>query len=179
MMDVPSGSEDDEPIRIVEMETESGNEDQLFSRDLCKQKRMCALRKAGVLTCLRFFYQASCYNTVTSLGRTQMVRAKSHTNGRLDESARRLEEAMTNMLQTQVALSQTQAETLADIAATQRDLANLRRSSDERFAQIMSTLNDHSRILAELVHFMHALPEAVRDKMGFRVPETPAGKPPA
>lgn len=68
----------------------------------------------------------------------------------------------------QPTLIQTQASLVAQMADFQRDSAEFRRrteewqrSADERFARIEAILLEHSRIL-------HALPDAVRAKIGFK-----------
>jgi hypothetical protein len=110
-----------------------------------------------------------------------MARAKSQSNGKLDE-------AMTALAHAQATLVQTQASFLAQMADLGRESAETRRRSDEdaaemrrraderfakidewqrradeRFARIEAILLDHSRIL-------HALPDAIRDKIGFKAP---------
>jgi hypothetical protein len=101
-----------------------------------------------------------------------MARAKAQANGN-----GRLEEAMTNLLQSQALLVQTQAEFVAQKATTDREVAELRRemaeldrASARRFARIEAILMEHSRTL-------QALPEAIREKIGFKPPEPkrPAG----
>ncbi len=86
-----------------------------------------------------------------------MARAKAQRNGRL-------EEAMASMLQNQAILVQTRAAFVAQVARTDREMAELKRTTDERFARIEAILMEHSRIL-------RALPEAIREKIGFKVPE--------
>ena len=43
-------------------------------------------------------------------------------------------------------------------------------NDDERFARIEAILLDHSRILADHTAILQALPEAVRERMGFKMP---------
>jgi hypothetical protein len=102
------------------------------------------------------------------------ARSGSNGNGKLDK----LDEAMTSLIQAQAHLVQIQAATQAQIAqsnaqiaATNADIAESRRQQTkyerlaaERFARIESILLEHSRIL-------QALPEAVREKIGFRPPQ--------
>ena len=75
------------------------------------------------------------------------------TNGRVD----RLEDALSTLIQNQASF-------LARMVKSDR-------ISSERFARIESILLDHSHILAEHSRLLHALPEAVRDKIGFKPPQ--------
>jgi siderophore synthetase component len=102
-----------------------------------------------------------------------MARSKGAGNGKLDK----LDEALRALVQAQATLVQSQAAAHAQIAEAQRQIAETqrqnvegqRRSAEfeqmcvERFARIEAILLEHSRIL-------HALPDAVRDKIGFRSP---------
>jgi hypothetical protein len=88
-----------------------------------------------------------------------MARAKSSGNGQL-------EQALATLINTQ-----------ASFLAQMRDMD---RVTSERFARIEAILGDHSRILAdhsrilaEIVRMMQALPEVVREKIGFKSPEKP------
>jgi hypothetical protein len=83
-----------------------------------------------------------------------MARAKYQRNGRL-------EDALTNLIQSQAILSQNQASQLARIA-------EMDRINSERFARIEAILLQHSQILAELSRAMQQLPEAVREEIGFK-----------
>jgi predicted nucleic acid-binding Zn-ribbon protein len=80
----------------------------------------------------------------------------------------RLEEAMSLLIQSQAALAQQQTAFLARLADTDREVAELRKQTDERFARIKTILLEHSRILSELMRMMEALPEAIREKFGFK-----------
>jgi hypothetical protein len=74
-----------------------------------------------------------------------------------------------NRLEEAVALlMQNQATFLARLSETDKELANLRRQTDERFARIETILLEHSRILLEVMRMLEALPEAVRQKIGFK-----------
>jgi hypothetical protein len=88
-----------------------------------------------------------------------MARKNESRNGRL-------EEAMATLLQNQAAF-------LARISAMDQRYSEMdqrysemERINSERFARIEAILLEHSRIL-------QALPEAIRQKIGFRVPEKP------
>ncbi len=94
-----------------------------------------------------------------------MARARNQKNGRL-------EEAMVMLIQNQASFVQNQTSFLARMAQTDKEIADLRRrdaelrqETAERFRRIEAILLEHSRIL-------QALPDAIRDKIGFK-PETP------
>jgi hypothetical protein len=93
-----------------------------------------------------------------------MARTKGQSNGRL-------EEAMANLLQTQALFVQNQAAFLAR-------MSEMERINSERFARIEALLNEHtriliehSRILSEHTRILQALPEAIREKIGFKPPD--------
>jgi hypothetical protein len=92
-----------------------------------------------------------------------MARVKDQGNGRL-------EEAMANLLQSQAILVQNQAAFLARaaemdqrFAESQRDWVESQRNIKEQFSRIEAILLEHNRIL-------QALPDAIRDKIGFKAP---------
>lgn len=89
-----------------------------------------------------------------------MARAKNSGNGRLEEAV--------------AVLIQNQASFLARVS-------EMDRISAERFGRIEAVLTEHSRILAEhsrilaeLFRMIQALPETIREKIGFKAPEKPA-----
>jgi multidrug resistance efflux pump len=109
-----------------------------------------------------------------------MARTKSGGgNGRVD----RLEEAMAalgqaqanlvqaqaNLVQNQAALAQNQTAFIARMAEIDARMAETNRINSERFARIEAILMEHSRIL-------RALPDAIRDKIGFKSPTPQAGE---
>jgi hypothetical protein len=77
----------------------------------------------------------------------------------------RLEEAMSTLLQNQAALVQNQAAFLARASATDQRLSELERINAERFSRIEALLLRHEQLL-------QALPEAIREKIGFKAPGT-------
>lgn len=79
-----------------------------------------------------------------------MARAKSEKNGRLEEAI--------------AILLQNQASFLAR-------MAEMDRISSERFARIEAILIEHSRILGEHTRILERLPEAIREKIGFKAPQ--------
>ena len=78
-----------------------------------------------------------------------MARARSAGNGRLEEAL--------------ATLIQTQATFLARISEIDARVAEMDRINSERFARIEALLLEHNRIL-------QALPDAIRDKIGFKAP---------
>jgi hypothetical protein len=78
----------------------------------------------------------------------------------------RLEEAMATLIQNQAAF-------LARAADTDRYLAEMDRINSERFARIEAILMEHSRILAEHSRILQALPDAIREKIGFKPSNPP------
>jgi hypothetical protein len=110
-----------------------------------------------------------------------MARAKNGGNGRL-------EEAMALVIQNQASF-------LAQLAEINRRIAETDRISSERFARIEGLLLEHSRILADHsriltyhsriltdqgkiladhTRILQALPETIRQKIGFKTPQPPA-----
>jgi len=87
--------------------------------------------------------------------RNTMARAKVERNGRL-------EEAMATLLQNQASLVQNHISFLA-----------WRSEIEQRFARIEAILLEHSRILGEHTRILQALPETIRERIGFKVPEQP------
>jgi hypothetical protein len=80
----------------------------------------------------------------------------------------RLEEAMVLLINNQAAF-------VSSLRETDRLHAKLERETAERFArieaqmaEIIRVLNEHNRILAEHTRILERLPDAVRDKIGFK-----------
>jgi serine phosphatase RsbU (regulator of sigma subunit) len=92
-----------------------------------------------------------------------MARTKQEKNGRL-------EEALATLLQNQAALVQNQTSFVTQLRERDREMTELQRINSERFARIEAILLDHSRILAEHGRILERLPDAVRDKIGFKAP---------
>jgi len=110
-----------------------------------------------------------------------MARARNHKNGRLEEAMATLAQNMATLLQTQVAMQAEKRETDKELAelrreqsrayeALRKDMTEFQRRNEERFARIEATLREHSRILAEHTLILERLPEAVREKIGFKAP---------
>ena len=85
-----------------------------------------------------------------------MARAKAEGNGELRA-------AIQQLIQAQATLTALQAKLIDDRAEMERRWEEVQRRNDERFARIEAILLEHSRIL-------RALPDAVRDKIGFKAP---------
>jgi GTP1/Obg family GTP-binding protein len=83
-----------------------------------------------------------------------MARQRNSSNGHL-------EEAVATLIQAQATLTLTQA-TLA------RDMADLKRESDARFGRIETQIAEIIRVLNEHGQLLERLPEAVRQKIGFK-----------
>jgi hypothetical protein len=94
-----------------------------------------------------------------------MARTKNGGNGRVD----RLEEAMSTLVQAQAALAQQHTAFLVRITEIDARMAETNRLNSERFARIEAILLEHSRIL-------RALPDAIRDKIGFKSPTPQAAE---
>ena len=90
----------------------------------------------------------------------------------------RLADALATLIQNEAAF-------VARLADTDARIAEIERINSERFARIESILmehrtilaeqarilGEHGRILAEHTEILQALPEAVRERMGFKIPE--------
>jgi hypothetical protein len=85
-----------------------------------------------------------------------MARARGAGNGRL-------EEALATLIQNQAAFVARMTETDARIAEMDRINAERFARIEERFARIEALLLEHNRIL-------QALPDVIRDKIGFKAP---------
>jgi peptidoglycan hydrolase CwlO-like protein len=98
----------------------------------------------------------------------------------MKRNTNRLEEAVTTLLSTQVALQSNLASFQANQASFQANLLALQaeireieaerreiqRRNDEHFAEIIAILKHHEQML-------QALPEAIREKIGFQRGEQP------
>jgi septal ring factor EnvC (AmiA/AmiB activator) len=89
---------------------------------------------------------------------------KSTKNNHLEEAMAQLVHAQANLVQSQAQLAQQQTAFLARLSETDKELAALRKQTDERFARIEG-------ILFQLIRMVQDLPEAVKDKIGFNPAE--------
>ena len=96
-----------------------------------------------------------------------MARARQSRNGRLEEALATVLQTQASMQQNLSALQQTQTAFFAQ-------MAEMKAESDRRFARIEAILIEHTRILQEHGRTLQALPDAVRDKIGFKSPGQPA-----
>jgi len=85
-----------------------------------------------------------------------MARAKSAGNGRL-------EEALATLIQNQASFVARMSDIDARVAEMDRINSERFARIEERFARIEGLLIEHNRIL-------QALPDAIRDKIGFKPP---------
>ena len=99
-----------------------------------------------------------------------MARAKNAGNGRLEEalanliqSQAALTQSQATLMQNQATLTQTQAAFVARMSEIDARVAEMDRLNAERFARIEALLLEHNRIL-------QALPDAIREKIGFKAP---------
>ena len=97
-----------------------------------------------------------------------MAHRKDSGNGRLEDAFTSLTQAQAALVQAQASLTQAhatlahnQATFLERISALDAQKAETDRINSERFARIES-------ILMDLVHMIERLPEAVREKIGFK-----------
>jgi hypothetical protein len=100
-----------------------------------------------------------------------MARTKDQRNGKLEEAMASLVQNQATLLQNQATLVQTQTTFVARMVKIDeqkvemdRRLDETQRLNAERFARIEAILIEHTRIL-------HGLPEAIREKIGFKLPE--------
>jgi hypothetical protein len=93
-----------------------------------------------------------------------MARAKEQRNGRL-------EEAMTLLLHNQAELVQTQTAFVAQMRDRDREMIEFQRRFariDERFSQMDQRFAQMDQRLAGIERILERLPDAVRDKIGFK-----------
>lgn len=96
-----------------------------------------------------------------------MARSKGQPNGRID----RLEEALTRLLQSQIALTQQHGDFLTSIREIDRVTSERFARIDDRFARIENILMQHTAVLNEHTRTLERLPEAIREKIGFKAVE--------
>jgi len=99
------------------------------------------------------------------------VKKKSaNADGRdgLEEAMRQLTLAQATLTQVQATSTQTQATLAQTQAAFVADMSEMKRESAQRFARIEADIATILRVLAEHGRMLQALPEAVRDKIGFK-----------
>jgi hypothetical protein len=101
-----------------------------------------------------------------------MARAKNQRNGKLDEAMRALLLAQAQMVQNQAAFQ-------GQINESQRIASERFAQLEQRIARVEAILLDHSRILAEHTRILaehsrtlEKLPDAIREKIGFKPPQS-------
>jgi predicted nucleic acid-binding Zn-ribbon protein len=101
--------------------------------------------------------------------------ASANGNGQLEQALTELarqQTAMmqqhTAMMQIQTSLNQNQALFNQNHAAMLARLSDLEQRTDERIARIETDIQAILRVLAEHSRILQALPEAIRDKIGFK-----------
>lgn len=99
-----------------------------------------------------------------------MARKGTSNNGstQLDDAMAALAQSTATLNQSMAALTQNQIGFLARMAETEKELATLRRQSDERFARIDKNIDAILHVLAEQGRLLERLPNALREKIGFK-----------
>jgi hypothetical protein len=92
-----------------------------------------------------------------------MARAKGPGNGRL-------EEALATLIQNQATLVQNQAAFVARMSEIDARVAEMDRINAERFARIEERFARIEALLLEHNRILQALPDAIREKTGFKAP---------
>jgi hypothetical protein len=100
------------------------------------------------------------------LKETEVARKSTSANGR-----DRLDEAMALLIQNRTAFVARQAESDRVHAEFVRYHQQFERETAERFARIEAQMAEIIRVLNEHGRILERLPEAVRDKIGFKVPQ--------
>jgi hypothetical protein len=94
-----------------------------------------------------------------------MARKKTEDNGRSS-----LDDAMAALAQSQAMLIQNQAAFLGRMTELERVTAERFARIEADFATVLRILDEHGRILADHGRILERLPEAVREKIGFKSP---------
>ena len=90
-----------------------------------------------------------------------MGRSRGDRNGRIEEAVATLLQNQAVIQQNIATLVQTQAAFVARMSETDARIADMEQRSERRFANIEA-------ILGQLVRMIERLPEAVREKIGFK-----------
>lgn len=98
----------------------------------------------------------------------QALAALAQNMANLSQSQATLNQAQATLTQTQATLTQTQATLAQNQVAFLGRMAENERASAERFARIEQDITAIMRVLTEHSRLLERLPEAVRDKIGFR-----------
>src|SRR5262249_20861299 len=100
-----------------------------------------------------------------------MAKPKDNDNGRLQESLIALSQSMALLNQSTVNLNQSMTAFQANHIALIARMAESDRVIAAKFAEIDERFNRIEAILIEHTRILQALPDAVREKIGFRMPE--------
>ena len=92
-----------------------------------------------------------------------MKRTQAKNGNSLHEAFQHLAEAQARLVVAHATLAENQASFLRELREIERERRGFERTSEERFQRIEQILQLHTRLL-------EALPEAIREKMGFRAP---------
>jgi hypothetical protein len=117
-----------------------------------------------------------------------MAAQEKNGNGRLEDSLNALVQAQALLVQSQALMVQNQANYLAQKAETDKWVAQIEKESaqyrkeigdwqrlaTDRFARIEAILIEHGQILKEHNRILQALPDLIGERIGFKVPNTPA-----
>jgi hypothetical protein len=90
------------------------------------------------------------------------------TKKHLTDGRDRLEEAIAMLVQNEAAFVGRLSENDRRHAENERLHLELKREADERFARIEAKMAEIIRVLAEHGRLLERLPEAIRDKIGFK-----------
>jgi len=93
-----------------------------------------------------------------------MARAKSESNGELRDAMAALVRAQAILVEANADAALRMREHEKEATELRREAARIEQETKQTFARVEAILLEHSRIL-------HALPEAVRQKIGFRPPD--------
>jgi hypothetical protein len=104
-----------------------------------------------------------------------MAKSRQSRNGRLEDAMATALQTQAGMQQTLAAVQQNQASMQQTLTAFLAQMAEMKAESDRRFARIEAILLDHTRILQEHSRILQdhgrilqALPDALREKIGFK-----------
>ena len=92
-----------------------------------------------------------------------MARARNNGHGKLEEALANLINAQTLLAQSQAAADRRFAELEMRLNKIEQERAELERANAKRFDRIETILLEHNRIL-------EALPDQLREKIGFKAP---------
>jgi hypothetical protein len=95
-------------------------------------------------------------------------RETTNNHDRLEEAITQLIQSQAVLVQNQAAFVQTQAAFVQSQAALTARMAEMDRENRERFVRIEAQMAEVIRVLNEHGRILERLPEAVREKIGFK-----------